>query len=137
MDNESDNLTGEVNPTTLGEERLRLEREALAVERERLQAARARAEAEAAMDLRQHHHPFLVTASVTMLGLLCFAAGLLSGITIMENRQENQRRARLAQALSQLDTLSESSTNSIALPVPLDGKSPKGAHRNVAVMVIQ
>lgn len=137
MDNETDNLTGDASPTSLGEERLRLEREALAVERERLQAARARAEAEAAMDQRQHHHPFLVTASVTMLGLLCFAAGLLSGFTIMENRQEKQRRARLAQALSQLDSFSEGQTNNIALPMPLDGKSPKGAHRNVAVMVIQ
>ena len=137
MDNETDNLTGEVSPTVLGEERLRLEREALEVERERLQAARARAEAEAAMDRRHHHHPFLVTASVTMLGLLCFAAGLLSGFPIMESRQENQRKARLAQALSQLDRFSEGSTNNLALPTSFDSKSPKGAHRNVAVMVIQ
>lgn len=134
---ETDNLTGEVDLAALGEERLRLEREALAVERERLAAARARTEAEAAMEHRQHHHPFLVATSVTLLALFCFAAGLLAGMTIMENRLEDQRRDRLARALAQIEGMSESLTNNAALPVNLGSKSPNGAHRNVAVMVIQ
>ena len=88
-------------PARLAEERLRLEREALAVERERLAAARAHAAAEAR--LTRAPHPVFVGVSVALLALLCFAGGLLTGIAVMENRQQRQREERLARALSQLE----------------------------------
>lgn len=125
----------EMDITALSEERLRLEREALAVERERLQAARVRAEAEAKLARRQTH-PFLVVSSVTLLALLCFAAGLLVGMTVTESRQQELREKRLARALSQLDDLSLVSTNGLSVVAPTNGVSG-GAHRNVSVMVIQ
>ena len=82
---------------SLAEERLRLEREALAVERERLAAARAHAAAEAR--LTRAPHPVFVGVSVVLLALLCFAGGLLTGIAVMENRQQRQREERLARAV--------------------------------------
>ena len=93
----------ETTQASLTEERLRLEREALAVERERLAAARAHAAAEAR--LTRAPHPVFVGVSVALLALLCFAGGLLTGIAVMENRQQRQREERLARALSQLDGL--------------------------------
>lgn len=130
-----DTTEPEMDITALSEERLRLEREALAVERERLQAARIRAEEEAKLVHRQAH-PFLVVSSVTLLALLCFAAGLLVGMTVTESRQQALREKRLARALSQLDDLSRVSTNGVPFAVPTNGVSG-GAHRNVSVMVIQ
>ena len=121
---------------SLSEERLRLEGEALAVEREPLAAARARAEAEAAME-RKKRHPMLLVLSMALVGVICFGAGLLSGFTIWENRQQQLRELRLARALSQLDDFAAGTTNNAALPAGLGQKSPDGAHRNVAVMVIQ
>lgn len=121
----------------LAEERMRLEREALQLERERLEAARAHAAAEARLSVRAHH-PFLAVASVALLTLLAFAGGLMTGVAVMENRQQRQREERLAKALSQLDGLTGGvKTNSVALPSNVREKSPDGAHRNVAVVVIQ
>ena len=73
-----ENDVPEMSSADLAEERLRLEREALAVERERLASARAHAAAEAR--LARGRHPTLLFAAVTLLALLCFAGGLLSGI---------------------------------------------------------
>ncbi len=113
----------------LAAERLRLEREALAVERERLASARAHAAAEAR--LTQAPRPVLMGVSVTLLALLCFAGGLLTGIAVMEGRQQRQREQRLSRALSQLDTLTgEAGTNAPAA-------TTNDTHRNVAVVVIQ
>ena len=121
----------------LAEERLRLEREALAVERERIAAARARAEAEAGL-ARARRSPALAWAAAIMLGMLCFAGGLISGMAIMEGRQQQLREERLARALSQIGGFAgDSATNSAALPAGMSAHSPGGAHRNVAVMVIQ
>ncbi len=128
---------GELTAASLAEERLRLEREALAVERERLAAARAHAEAEAR--LSRAGHPLLSLVSVTLLALLCFAGGLLAGIAVMENRQQRQREARLAHALSQLDDIAAETTgtNAPAASAGGGGKVLSGAHRNVSVVVIQ
>lgn len=130
--------TDSADVSAISEERLRLEREALVVERERLAAARARVEAEAAMESKRSH-PFLVASSVVMLALLSFAGGLLAGMAIMEGRQEALREKRLARALSQLDGFATGagSATSNSLPVKVGAKTPEGAHRNVAVMVIQ
>ena len=128
----------EMSATELAEERLRLEREALAVERERLASARAHAAAEA--KLARGRHPALALAAVTLLALLCFAGGLLSGIALMESRQQRQREERLARALSQLDDLAGGSatvsTNGAA-SASAAGGSAGGEHKNVAVVVIQ
>ena len=113
----------------LAAERLRLEREALAVERERLAAARAHAAAEAR--LAQAPRPVLMGVSVTLLALLCFAGGLLTGIAVMEGRQQRQREQRLSRALSQLDTL----TGEVGTNAPT--ATTNDTHRNVAVVVIQ
>lgn len=126
-------------PLRLAEERLRLEREALAVERERLAAARAHAAAEAR--LARAPHPAFIGVSVALLALLCFAGGLLVGIAVMENRQQRQREARLARALSQLDGLAAAeaggTTNAPARSVGGGASPPTDAHRNVSVVVIQ
>jgi hypothetical protein len=120
---------------SLAEERLRLEREAIAVERERLAAARAHAEAEAKL-VRARRRPFLTAASILLLGAVCFAGGLLTGISVMENRQQRLRDVRLAQALSKLGNLSHPasshSTNSV-----LTAEQKTEALRNVSVLVIQ
>ncbi|MBQ6340128.1 MAG: hypothetical protein IJI36_13385 [Kiritimatiellae bacterium] len=117
----------------LAEERLRLEREALAVERERLAAARQHAEEEARL-AQTRRRPVLAFVAVALLGALCFAGGMLAGISIMEGRQQRLAEARLAHALSKLnvDPLSVT-TNS----VHLSGAKTGPAHRNVEVMVIQ
>ena len=131
-----ENEMTEMSATELAEERLRLEREALAVERERLASARAHAAAEA--KLARGRHPALAFAAVALLALLCFAGGLLSGIALMENRQQRQREERLARALSQLDGLAGGpatvSTNGAASAA---GGSAGGEHKHVAVVVIQ
>lgn len=116
----------------LAEERLRLEREALAVERERLAAARQHAEEEARLALTRRR-PLLVFASVAMLAALCFVGGVLTGIAVMEGRQQRLREARLAQALSKLSIAhGQVSTNSA------DKASSVGKpHRDVEVVVIQ
>ena len=117
----------------LAEERLRLEREALAVERERLAAARQHAAEEARL-AQARRRPALAFVAVALLAALCFAGGLLAGISIMEGRQQRLAEARLAHALSKLnvDPLSVT-TNS----VHLSGAKTGPAHRNVEVMVIQ
>ena len=126
----------EMSSTELAEERLRLEREALAVERERLASARAHAAAEA--KLAHGRHPLLAFVAVGLLALLCFAGGLLSGIAVMESRQQRQREARLARALSQLDGIAEAATSSSTNAVPSGGADAAGGeHKNVAVVVIQ
>lgn len=119
---------------SLAEERLRLEREAIAVERERLASARAHAEAEAKL-ARARRRPFLSAVSVLLLGALCFAGGLLVGISVMESRQQRQREARLSQALSKLGDLTvreNDSTNRV-----LSAQQRAEALRNVSVLVIQ
>lgn len=126
----------EMSSTELAEERLRLEREALAVERERLASARAHAAAEAR--LAQPRHPLLACTAVGLLALLCFAGGLLSGIALMESRQQRQREERLARALSQLDGLGAVSTvTTNGAPAAAGAPSADGEHKNVAVVVIQ
>jgi len=126
-DDDKDSVTAE-----LAEESLRLEREALAVERERLAAARAHAEEEARL-VRTRRNPALAVVAVCLLAALCFAGGLLTGMSIMESRQQRLREARLAQALSRLNIKPESvTTNVVALP-----SSGGDAHRDVAVVVIQ
>lgn len=136
---EEKNTDTSAGSAELSEERLRLEREALSVERERLAAARARVEAELALEHRRRH-PLLLVASVVMLAMLGFAAGLLAGMAIMEGRQERLREQRLARALSQLDGLAigaGATTNGVPVSVKPGVQSPDGGHRNVAVMVIQ
>ena len=128
----------EMSSAELAEERLRLEREALAVERERLAAARAHAAAEA--KLAKSGHPLLAFAAVGLLSLLCFAGGLLSGIAVMENRQQRQREERLARALSQLDDLAATATTSTTNGASAGAAAKDaagGEHKNVAVVVIQ
>jgi hypothetical protein len=115
---------------SLEEERLRLEREALAVERERLAAARAHAEAEAQIAKSRRTVPIAV--SVTLLALLSFAGGVFTGFAIMEGRQQRQREARLAQALSQLGPFASNvQTNETG-----SARSSAG-RRDVSVVVIQ
>ena len=113
---------------SLAEERLRLEREALAVERERLAAARAHADAEAQIARTRRTMP--IAATITLLVMLSFAGGVFTGFAIMESRQNAQREARLAQALSQLGPL--------AVPTQETGTNGVGAvRRDVSVVVIQ
>ena len=115
---------------TLEEERLRLERESLAVERERLAAARAHADAEAQMAKSRRAVP--LAASVTLLALLSFAGGVFTGFAIMEGRQQRQREARLAQALSQLGPFAvNAGTNDV------DSARSLNVRRDVSVVVIQ
>ena len=121
-------------PLRLAEERLRLEREALAVERERLAAARAHAAAEAR--LTRAPHPAFIGVSVALLALLCFTGGLLVGIAVMENRQQRQREARLARALSQLDGFAAEAGGATNAPAR-SAAGAADAHRNVSVVVIQ
>lgn len=122
------------SPTSLAEERLRLEREALAVARERLAAARAHAAAEAR--LVRAPHPVLAGVSVALLALLAFVGGVLTGAAATESRQQRAREARLSRALSQLDALAAEpgGTNAPARAAGADGAA---AHRNVSVVVIQ
>ena len=120
----------------LAEERLRLERETLAVERERLAAARARAEAEEHMD-RARRHPLLAATAVVLLALLCFAGGLIAGMAIADSRQQKLREERLARALSQLGDIAEVTTSTNSAAARPGVRTPGGAHKNVAVMVIQ
>ena len=117
----------------LAEERLRLEREALAVERERLAAARQHAEEEARL-AQTRRRPVLAFVAVALLGALCFAGGMLAGISIMEGRQQRLAEARLAHALSKLNIDPLSVTTNSA---HLSGAKTGPAHRNVEVMVIQ
>ena len=115
---------------SLEEERLRLEREALAVERERLAAARAHAEAEAQIAKSRRTVPIAV--SVTLLALLSFAGGVFTGFAIMEGRQQRQREARLAQALSQLGPFASNvQTNET------ESARSSAGRRDVSVVVIQ
>ena len=116
----------------LAEERLRLEREALAVERERLAAARQHAEEEARLVLTRRR-PLLVFASVAMLAALCFVGGVLTGIAVMEGRQQRLREARLAQALSKLNLAHGQVSTNAADKASSAGK----LHRDVEVVVIQ
>lgn len=124
---------------SFAEERLRLEREALSLERERLAAARAHVEAEAR--LSKARHPFLAVASVTLLALFCFLAGLLTGKMLEQNDLRRHREESLARALSQLDDLasapSTSSATNTAASVQGTAARPAGGHRNVSVVVIQ
>ena len=117
----------------LAEERLRLEREALAVERERLAAARQHAEEEARL-AQTRRRPVLAFVAVALLGALCFAGGLLTGISIMEGRRQRLAEARLEQALSKLNIESASVTTNA---IHLSGGKTGSAHRDVAVVVIQ
>ena len=133
MDPMEDEVPG-MSPAELAEERLRLEREALAVERERLAAARAHAAAEARLAAKSRH-PLLAFAAVALLALLCFAGGLLSGIAVMENRQQRQREERLSRALSQLDGIAASAD--VAASSTNGTSAAGGEHKNVAVVVIQ
>lgn len=131
-----ENEVPEMSVAELAEERLRLEREALAVERERLASARAHAAAEARLAARSRH-PLLAFAAVALLALLCFAGGLLSGIAMMESRQQRQREERLSRALSQLDGLAASAGSTAAGTSTNGVSSAGGEHKNVAVVVIQ
>lgn len=117
----------------LAEERLRLEREALAVERERLATARAHAAEAARLAADERRHPGLVIALVILLVLLSFAGGLMTGVSVMEGRQEQQRSVRLAHALAKLGA-NVATTNSVP---EVSDKSRNGAHRDVQVVVIQ
>ena len=125
--------TEDTTAINLAEERLRLEREALAVERERLAAARQHAEEEARL-VQTRRRPALAFVAVALLGALCFAGGVLTGISVMEGRQRRLAEARLQQALSSLniDPLAVS-TNATHLSGANVGKS----HRDVSVVVIQ
>ena len=115
---------------SLEEERIRLERESLAVERERLAAARAHAEAEAQIAKSRRTVPIAV--SVVLLALLSFAGGVITGFAIMEGRQQRQREARLAQALSQLGPFASNiQTNETEAARSSVGR------RDVSVVVIQ
>lgn len=115
---------------SLEEERIRLERESLAVERERLAAARAHAEAEAQIAKSRRTVPIAV--SVALLALLSFAGGVFTGFAIMEGRQQRQREARLAQALSQLGPFASNiQTNETEAARSSVGR------RDVSVVVIQ
>ncbi len=140
MDNaeEQNARAEEPSAANLAEERIRLEREALAVERERLASARLHAEAEARL-ARKTRRPFLTGVAVLLFAALCFAGGLMTGVAVMENRQQRQREARLARALSQLDGWTDfAATTNAPLPeVLIDGKTPEPVRRKVAVVVIQ
>lgn len=126
----------DVSVAALLEERLKLEREAFELERARLEAARARAEAE--LKLARSGHPFLVFASVTLLALAAFAGGLLSGISVSENRHQRLRETRLREALSQLSGFSESAGSTNAPSVQPGVKTRiTGARGEVSVVVIQ
>ena len=123
---------------SIAEERLRLEREALAIERERLAAIRAHAEAERKL-VASSRHPFLVTVSAVLLSALCFAAGMIAGMSISDSRQQRLREERLARALSHLDMIGAevTVTNSASLPNGMRRRVPDDVHGNVSVMVIQ
>lgn len=140
MDNaeEQNARAEEQTAANLAEERIRLEREALAVERERLASARLHAEAEARL-ARKTRRPVLTSVAVLLFAALCFAGGLMTGVAVMENRQQRQREARLARALSQLDGWTDfaAATNAPLPEVLGDGKTPEPVRRKVAVVVIQ
>lgn len=121
---------------SLAEERLRLEREAFELERSRLESARDRAEAE--LKLARSGHPFLVFSSVALLSLVAFAGGMLCGISVSENRQQQYREARLREALSQLGGFAGSlpQTNSVSSASGMKTRV-SGAKGDVAVVVIQ
>lgn len=129
----------ELSLSALAEERLRLEREAIAVERERLAAARARTEAEAKL-AQSRKRPFLAFVTVLLLAALSFAGGFLTGISLMETRQQRQRDERIAKALSRLSGLATTATadGTNAAPVSVSGDAKPGEqHPNVSVLVIQ
>ena len=128
---------GDVSIASLAEERLKLEREAFELERTRLEAARARAEAE--LKLARSGHPLLVFASVALLALVSFAGGILLGNSMSESRHQQQRDARLREALSQLSGFAETTssyTNSLPL-APGVKTRVTGARGDVSVVVIQ
>ena len=75
--------------------------------------------------------------AVVLLSLLCFAGGLIAGLAISESRQQKLREERLARALSQLGDIAEVTTSTNSAAAKSDARSPGGAHKNVAVMVIQ
>lgn len=126
----------EVTMASLAEERLKLEREAFELERSRLESARARAEEE--LRLTRSGHPFLVFASVALLALVAFAGGVLCGMSVSENRHQQQRDARLREALSQLSGFADvsSSTNPASMTLGVKTRVT-GAKGDVAVVVIQ
>lgn len=127
---------GGVSVTALSEERLKLEREAFELERSRLEAARARAEAE--LKIARSGHPLLVFSSIALLALVAFAGGMLLGISMNESRHQQQRDARLREALSQLSGFAESSSSTNAPPVAPGVKTRiTGARGDVSVVVIQ
>ena len=122
---------------SLAEERIKLEREAFELERARLESARARAEAE--LKLARSGHPLLVFASVALLALVSFVGGILLGTSMCENRHQQQREARLREALSQLSGFSSetsSSTNSLRVSPGVKTRV-SGARGDVSVVVIQ
>ena len=127
---------GDVSIVALAEERFKLEREAFELEKARLEAARARAEAE--LKIARSGHPVLVFASVALLALVAFAGGILCGMSVSENRYQQQREARLREALSQLSGFAETSspTNSAVLPAGVKTRVT-GARGDVSVVVIQ
>ena len=126
----------DVSVAALLEERIKLESEAFELERARLEAARARAEAE--LKLARSGHPFLVFAAVALLALVAFAGGVLSGISVSENRHQRLRETRLREALSQLSGFAEPSQSTNA-PSALPGVKTRitGARGEVSVVVIQ
>lgn len=127
---------GDVSVAALSEERLKLEREAFELERSRLEAARARAEAE--LKIARSGHPLLVFSSIALLALVAFAGGMLLGISMSESRHQQQRDARLREALSQLSGFAESSSSTNAPSAALGVKTRiTGARGDVSVVVIQ
>ena len=127
---------GAVSIVALAEERFKLEREAFELERTRLEAARARAEAE--LKLARSGHPLLVFASVALLALVSFAGGILLGNSMSESRHQQQRDARLREALSQLSGFAETTSSTNSLPLAPGVKTRvTGARGDVSVVVIQ
>ncbi len=123
--------------TSLAEERIKLEREAFELERARLESARARAEAE--LKLARSGHPLLIFVSVVLLALVSFVGGILLGTSMCEKRHQQQREARLREALSQLSGFSSeisSSTNSLRVSPGVKTRV-SGARGDVSVVVIQ
>ncbi|MBQ3097267.1 MAG: hypothetical protein IJC66_03840, partial [Kiritimatiellae bacterium] len=74
-----------------------------------------------------------------LLALVSFAGGILLGNSMSESRHQQQRDARLREALSQLSGFAEttsSSTNSLPL-APGVKTRVTGARGDVSVVVIQ
>jgi len=129
----------ELTSMRLAEERLRLEREALAVERERLAAARVHAEAEARLAAKARH-PFLVYASVTLLALFAFLAGLLTGAAHERAERDKAFDQAFARALPRMvdaePEAESSATNGVAEAGGVQARLPARAHRNVSFVLI-